>query len=429
MGLGYHDVVNDPFIRFSDTSSLFELNTATERWEVSEAHWNLFDDESFSARKRPNEYRIFCLGGSTVQGRPYGIETSFTTWLELNLNAAHPERTWEVVNCGGASYASYRLVSILEETLQYEPDLYVLYTGHNEFLEERTYATIKNTPAPLKHAHRAMTNLRSYNLLRGWLAPPPPPPNRLPGDPDALLDYQNGLEAYHRDDAWRDAVIEHFELNLRGLIALVRAHGKPIILVNPVCDLRRTPPFKFVSTSRRANELWALAKQQPPAEAIKTLQQAVSLDPRNAGILFHLAQCHVAVGQVDEADKFFLQAKEEDICPLRILEPMRQKIKQVAAETNTPLLDAESLFAEAGSVNLLVDHVHPSFRGHQLIAEGLLETLAEMNIADVKLAAEDRAALYARHFETLDVPYFERGKRRLEGLRLWTQGKATKERP
>ena len=85
----------------------------------------------------------YCLGGSTVQGRPYAIETSFTTWLELNLRTADPRYQWEVVNCGGVSYASYRLVPILRELLAYEPDLFIICTGHNEFLEDRTYASVK----------------------------------------------------------------------------------------------------------------------------------------------------------------------------------------------------------------------------------------------------------------------------------------------
>ena len=95
-----------------------------------------------NANKSRDEFRIFCLGGSTVQGRPYANETSFTTWLELSLQAADPRRQWQVVNCGGVSYASYRLLPIMKETLQYEPDLYIIYTGQNEFLEERTYGEI-----------------------------------------------------------------------------------------------------------------------------------------------------------------------------------------------------------------------------------------------------------------------------------------------
>ena len=35
---------------------------------------------------------------------------------------------------GGVSYASYRVAALMEELVRYEPDLFVIYSGHNEFL-------------------------------------------------------------------------------------------------------------------------------------------------------------------------------------------------------------------------------------------------------------------------------------------------------
>ncbi len=63
------------------------------------------------------------LGGSTVQGHPFSVETSFTTWLELSLKAADPSRHWRVVNCAGVSYATYREAIVVKELLGYKPDL------------------------------------------------------------------------------------------------------------------------------------------------------------------------------------------------------------------------------------------------------------------------------------------------------------------
>ena len=120
--------------------------------------WFGFRPDGFARENGPKEFRIFCLGGSTVQGSPFAIETAFSTWLELSLQAAEPKRQWDVVNCGGVSYASYRLVPILEEVLGYEPDLIILYTGHNEFLEDRP---------------------------------------ELESEVDAMLEYRGGLEQYH----------------------------------------------------------------------------------------------------------------------------------------------------------------------------------------------------------------------------------------
>ncbi len=60
----------------------------------------------------------------------------------------------EVINVGGISYASYRIAAILDEVLQHEPDLVVIYMGHNEFLEARTYdkqMLVPSTVAPAFH--------------------------------------------------------------------------------------------------------------------------------------------------------------------------------------------------------------------------------------------------------------------------------------
>ena len=117
---GLHD---DPFVGFRSVVPLFVLNEDQSRYEIPKARQAFFRPESFAAKKAPQEFRIFCLGGSTVQGRPFAIETAFSTWLEISLRAADPSRLWEVVNCGGVSYASYRLVPILEEVLGHEPDV------------------------------------------------------------------------------------------------------------------------------------------------------------------------------------------------------------------------------------------------------------------------------------------------------------------
>ena len=177
-----------------------------------------------------------------MQGRPFAIETSFTTWLELSLPAADPSRHWEVINCGGISYASYRLVPILREVLGYDPDLVVLYTGHNEFLEERTYGHIKRLPAPLAYAIHAASRLRSFTLLRerlldrdvDWAGSTSGVRPILSEEVEALLDYQGGLEAYQRDPSWRRGVIEHFYFNLRRMVHMCRYAAVPLWLVDPV---------------------------------------------------------------------------------------------------------------------------------------------------------------------------------------------------
>lgn len=93
------------------------------------------NEQTFPRKKQPGTYRIVCLGGSATYGRPFFDHTSFAGWLRAFLPKADPTRKWEVINAGAISYASYRVKGLMAELAQYEPDLFIAYMGHNEFLE------------------------------------------------------------------------------------------------------------------------------------------------------------------------------------------------------------------------------------------------------------------------------------------------------
>ncbi len=449
-GWGQSVQQDDPFVGFHQVQPLFVLNDALQQYEIPPARQEYFRPESFAAVKGPREYRIFVLGGSTVQGRPYAIETSFTTWLELALQAADPSREWQVVNCGGVSYASYRLTPILQELLEREPDLFILYTGQNEFLEDRTYARVRDLPASLVALHRVLAHSRLYNVALGlgrqapWAQRVSGARTVLPTEVDALLDYRGGLEHYQRDDAWTEGVMQHFEFNVDRMAGLAAAQGIPLVLVQPVTNLRDCPPFKFAvdpqlssAAQQQFAELWRAARDEPdPAQAAETLRAALALDPRHAGAHYYLAKCCEQLGDRDAARRHFLLAKDEDLCPLRIREPMFDALERVAERyEQVRLVDIRPLFeslSEGGipGDDVMLDHVHPTIEGHQAIALELLRELQDLGVVSPAEGWESRRkAAFRRQMESLDEVYFARGKMRLEGLRLWSQGRSFKVAP
>jgi lysophospholipase L1-like esterase len=396
--------------------------------------------------KRPDTFRIFCLGGSTVQGRPYAVETSFTTWLKLNLDAARPQTDFEVVNCGGISYASYRLVPIMSEVLKYEPDLFIIYTGHNEFLEDRTYQRLKRVPSMLIGVHRAMLNLRSYSLANEFISKRRSRPTEtgsssktvLPTEVSAKLDFDDGLKTYHRDEVWREGTIDHFVSNLQTMIRMSRSAGVPIILVNPVSNLKDSPPFKSEFSTglssnekERITELWEEAGKLSWDDTygkIRLLEQAAEIDNRHAGLLYLIGKCYEHIGRLDEAKKWFVNAKEEDVCPLRILEPMNEAILSVAAKNDVPLVDVKSLLEGQSKEGVLgdewlLDHVHPTIEGHQLISNSLYEAMEDMKLVSTPEGwRTKRDGLWKLHLSSLSKVYFEQGFARLNRLHNWSRG-------
>lgn len=438
---------NDPFIGFSSIQPLFVRNEAKGRYEIAKSRLTHFQLDSFAANKPRDEFRIFVLGGSTVQGRPWSIETSFSTWLELNLNAADPARKYEVVNCGGVSYATYRLVPILQEVLQYQPDLIIFCEGNNEFLEDRSYAPLRDQPASLFWLQQQAHRLRTYNLLRaGVLActsHDENQPNQLGPEVNARLDWRDGMEDFHRDEVWQRDVIRHFEFNLRRMTAIAREAKIPLVFVTPVSNLQWAP-FKsehrvdlstadlarFDALRNEAGELLATDL----AAAIEQLQAATALDPEYADGQYELGIALLEAGRRNEAEAALRRAKECDVCPLRILQPMREILHRVAAETHTPLVDAETLFASLSRNGFpdnqwLIDHCHPTIEGNQRLADAIASELVELNYLHTAPAWQSqKEAAYHEHLASLTHAYFERGRARLRSEQGWARGQVKKQR-
>ena len=436
----------DPFVEFQSERPLFVADDQNEQMVTAANRLEYFRPESFAINKSANEFRIVCAGGSTVQGRPYAIETSFTTWLELSLQAADTSRSWEVINCGGVSYASYRIAPIILEMLRYEPDLIILYTGHNEFLEDRTYGLAKNMPGFVAGLYRQLGRLKTvqYGFDRldvgDKAGKSPADKDVLATEVDALLDHQGGLQHYHRDLAWRQQVTQHFEFNLRRIIDSAQGAGVSILVVDPPTNLRDCPPFKSEHSSglsadqiAEVEKTIALARDSVDTDrtgAIALLEQAVALDPDHAGIRFQLGSLYALDNRFDVAKKHLLAARDEDICPLRITRPLSQTLRRVAMDTDTPCVEARNRFEQQskGTIpgdNLFFDHVHPSFRGHQLIATEILKAMQALEIVVLEDSWQARRdELFTQHWNTLDPVYFARGKQRLQGLQRWTQGRA-----
>jgi len=436
---------SDPLSGFNRRSQLFERKGNVYR--TARARERFFLPQEFPAAKPPNGFRIFCLGGSTVYGHPYQADTAFPKWLELELNASDSTRSFQILNCGGISYASYRLAFIVKEVLQYQPDLIILATGHNEFLEDRTYHSIKRRPPAWAWLQDTAYSLRTIALARRWMANQKPPASHdtlvdedsgLSQDVRARLDTASGYAAYHRNDAWRENVIAQFDESVRDIVASCRAAGVPIMLVKLGSNLRDCPPFKSEHRAgltsdeerewQKAFDAATDAEDKHPGQALELYRKAETIDEEYALLNYRIARILDQLGRISEALTYYCKARDEDICPLRMIKPMEQSLARIAVETATPLLDAARLLS-AGSFDYIpgfecyLDHVHPNIGGHQRIARALA---AQMRVGGLLPKAaiwpeEKRQDTYARHLKQLGGRYFAEGKARVNWLENWAR--------
>ena len=86
----------------------------------------------FQVHKPAGTFRIFVIGESPAAAVPYGTALSFAGWLAQRLTAQAPGVHWEVVNAAVGGLQSWSALTIVRDIARYEPDLLVVYLGHNE---------------------------------------------------------------------------------------------------------------------------------------------------------------------------------------------------------------------------------------------------------------------------------------------------------
>lgn len=377
----------DPYVGFAGNIPLYVdergpdgrtyLTTAP-----SKTTW--FNRQRFPAAKPAGVYRIFSVGGSTTYGRPYTDTFSFSGWLRELLPAADPTRQWEVINAGGVSYASYRVAALMEELAGYEPDLFIVYSGHNEFLERRTYEGLIEAPQTVTWLGGLLSRTRIWaagaKLLQA-ATERQAGASVLAEEVDTILARSAGPEEYRRDDEFRDKVLEHYEFNLRRMAEIARSAGAETVFVTPASNLKDCSPFKSEASADIAH-IQALAADPtaPPEERLEELDEALSLDTRRADLHFARGQTLLQLERREEARAALIRAVEEDVCPLRATPAMLEIVRLVAADTGARLVDLAAYIDErSGGLpgdEQFLDHVHLTMDGYRELALLLVDDLA-----------------------------------------------------
>ncbi len=400
----------DPYVGFSSHIPLFVEETSSDGGAImvtADNKLSLFNSQRFVREKADGTRRIFCMGGSTTFGRPYDDMTSFCGWLREMLPEADPDHTWELINAGGVSYASYRVAALIEELIRYEPDLFIIYSGHNEFLERRTYGRIMDTPRALRSLGAIVSRTRLYAAVGRAIGKAGRRPKEeegkrtyLPGEVKTILERSLGPQEYHRDDELRPRVFDHYRYNLSRMIDIARSVGANVILVTPAANLRHCRPFKSehgdgLDDADREN-FKALYDEASDAraegrwgEALAAIDRALAIDERHADAHYLRGRVLWELGSFDRAKTAFERAMDEDVCPLRALKPLQDivvevgDLKDVAVVDFAAMVEGMSEHGTPGEEQFL-DHAHPTIEGNRQLAVALLETMSRQQM--VKLA-------------------------------------------
>ncbi len=414
----------DPFAGFSRAVPLFEQvaeRDGTRFYEWSSLRARHYGDvgkpepqRTFSIRPGEDVYRIFVTGGSSAAGTPYTTDFAFSGWLEQALGHQISKANVDVVNTAMPAYGSGRLLPIVEELAGYEPDLLILYMGHNEWAESAYHSGMMKIPPPVFRVLEAVYSSRIYGLAAILTKIEPPRPDEI--EIDIQRQNQQMFQAARerieqrqhspeREVAYRELI---YRRRVHSMIDAMEAVGARVMLLTLAQNFADWAPPASIHreglddvSRRRFAELLAegdrLAKAQPDcASALDRYRGAIAIDDEHAGAHYALARCLHARGDLAAARSHYRRASDLDPVPFGAPTRFNEILREIAEERGTLFVDVDRALTELSGTNavgddLFTDFAHPNIRAHQHIAA---EIAAALRAAEQIAPAEDWGTSY-----------------------------------
>lgn len=332
------------------------------------------------AQKAPGTYRIFILGSSAAMGDP---EPSFSLarMLEAMLRDAYPRLRFEVVNAGVTAINSHLVRGIAADCARLEPDLFIVYEGHNEVIGPFGPAGVFTPFLRSETAIRTLVWLKGTRTGQLVAAL-----TRSASGKSGLPEEWGGMQMFLRqqiahDDPRLDLVRAHFRANLISIAEAAHDAGARTLLCTVVTNQREFAPFLSrhhpglsADDLARWNEHLHAAQSAERAgdlaAAEAALRAALALDDEPAELAFRLGRLLLRTGRRVEAQAFLQRALALDTLRFRADHTLNRVIRDLR-NSGVPGLEvvdlASSLAARSeGGIpcnEFLYEHVHLTLRG------------------------------------------------------------------
>ena len=384
--------------------------------------------EQLTPQKTPGEFRIFTFGESTIHGSHYAPISSPARWLEKYLHDFLPGRKIRVVNFFRMGQRSSFAYETFKDTVVYQPDLIILYFGHNGYLPGNRKAEVEKKKKSFNYRLEALEKksvLASaiYQQVIRWrmhlhrgcredsmgFKTMEAPPLRYGPNDMTVRDspsYREGLE--------------FFRGNLEKITGLARQKKIKILILRPVSNLKDFSPwYSFHRQTLTAEKLsrWerfyregqADEEKGKPGPALKNYLRAHPLDSTYAELSFRLGRMYLKNGEFARAKKYFREAKDNDGVIFRATQEVLDTLETFAQKENLALLDTEKWLLENEPTGILgnptiEDNAHFSLKGQALVGKHLALEIARRNwIAPRRLWRFDKKRPYSAIAEELGV--------------------------
>ncbi len=310
----------------------------------------------FRARPKTGVARIMAFGGSSVRGGSrLPPKHEFPGELGDRLKGAV-----EVVNLARPGLDSHQLRPLLEQALQFQPALVLLYMGHNDLGNVVQEARFGSPAEALALRLRLLLgHLRLYSLLKRQILSAPGA--RLVGV------VAPGARFIPADDPIRARVAAELEQNLLAMVQAIQAAGAQALLVTPISDWVSAAPL-----GRGCAEIVTETEAQ--------LERALLAHPECPELRFQRGRLRL---QRDEEGAYadLRAALEADPLPLRATRIMTDAVRSAAQRSGARLLDLEAEVEAAFGApppQWFRDGVHFTAAGHREVSRRLAPEVLEL---------------------------------------------------
>ena len=348
-----------------------------------------FQPHTFSLVKPADTFRVFCLGGSAARAEDVPRPQRFTSLLEGMLAQRRPRSRFEVINLGRSGSGSAEIRYAADEIARYPADLWIFYTGHNEYLNYPYRVFSKTRPnaeaGPLAASH-LMRLIRDRVLTR------------------SLRRAETVEERLRNSYAEHQALLHEFAVNLAHMVRTARERGVRVVLASPVSNLKIPPfsPAHLQPLSRKRRLEFAAAYGQglaalmprPHKDPLKAARRArsyaelsIRIDKTHAGAHYLLAKALEALACYSIARHEYQVAIDLDTASHRAKSAVRDVLASVADQEDALFVDLRPWFEKASphgiwSHDCFVDHVHLNARGHAVVAQALCDAIEQARLLE-----------------------------------------------
>lgn len=340
----------------------------------------------FKQEKQKGTYRIVLMGGSSAAGFPYGRFGSPAGLLKQQLKSVYPDKNIEVLSVAMASINTYALLDFTQEVIDIQPDLVLIYAGHNEYLGVMGVGSVysQSNSRATNLLFLKLKELRLFQLVQGlyyWLKPQTEPFNHNDSSRTVMASVAKEKNI-PLDSELYAAGKTQFKENLSTIVKLFSQADIPVLLSSIASNERNQAPFESMN-STSANSLISPDK---PRSSQRIIQQGVSLienGEQSADLAFAIAQAYEKTNQMSDALTYYKKARDYDLLRFRAPSEFNDIIAEIAASHKlVTFVDADEKLrndTETGIIGEehMLEHLHPNTRGYFMIALSYLEGIVD----------------------------------------------------